>query len=423
MFPAGFYQVNYRALRFREIVRMVGLPKAFSTYLATRFRRPDNFTWMPGLWHEIECRQEDLSEYIWQGTKPHREEFEKLGFIVCRYSKITRNLNPNLRDTGGVTYLDSSRCYMANLLYHRLYAPANGSIRNIIVIAFTAVFEQGCLSCTNNKNRFDPLDRDEVIQLNSRDVHLIYQQFLLHVQRRQGQPREFPTLESLGAWSDERQVRRFEERVRRRLFIPMTEKQVEAAKRRLDGPPAPPKQSSMRATIIWLIIIATAVSLRFLRVPLREGTDTITDQGQEFKMAKPFPTYEDYKDDPNNLDTNELGRIEQAMTTAKVPKVFKDRKEFVHVLIFDLTFPGYGLGGLGETPKADDGSTLDVEEIEIPQRDKSRYLVVRESPDHWDLVDDFVASTATNAITHVQLVSHTLRYYDAHGNLVREQRL
>jgi hypothetical protein len=423
MFPPGFYQINYRALRFREIVRMVGLPQAFSTYLATRFKRPNNATWMPGSWHEIECRQEDLSEYIWQGTKPHREEFEKLGFTVCQYTKITRHLNPNLRDTGGIIYLDSSRRYMANLIYHRLYVPANGSVRNIIVIALTAIFKQGCLSYTNSKNRFDPADGDEVIQLNSHDVSSIYQQFLLHVQRRQSQPREFPTLESLRSWFDERQIHRFEERVRRRLFVPMTEKQVEEARRCLDKPPTSPRQSSMRTTVIWLIIIATAVSLRFLRVPLRERTDTITYQGQQFKMARPYASYEDYKDDPNNLDTNELGRIEEAMTTAKVPKVFKDRKEFIHMLIFDLKFPGYGLGGLGETPKTDDGSALDVEEIEIPQRDKSRYLVVRESPDRWNLLDDFVASTATNAISHVQLESHTLRYYDGRGNLIREQRL
>ena len=186
MSPPGFYQTNYRALRFREIVRMAGLPKAFPAYLTTRFKRPDNATWMPGLWHEIECRQEDLSEYIWQGTKPHREAFEKLGFSVCRYSKITKSLNPNLRDTGGIIYLDSGRRYMGNLIYHRLYVPANGSIRNIIVIAFTAAFEQGCLSCTNSKDRFDPIDGDEVNQFNSYDASIIFQQFLLQVQRRQG---------------------------------------------------------------------------------------------------------------------------------------------------------------------------------------------------------------------------------------------
>ncbi|HWY30498.1 MAG TPA: hypothetical protein VNX46_07085 [Candidatus Acidoferrum sp.] len=138
-------------------------------------------------------------------------------------------------------------------------------------------------------------------------------------------------------------------------------------------------------------------------------------------MARVYATYEDYKDDPNNLDTNELGRIEQAITTAKVPTVFKNREEFIHVL-FDLKFPGYGLGGLGETPKTDDGSILEAETIEIPQREKSRYLVVRESSGHYDLIDDFVAGTATNAITHVKLEARTLRYYDEQGDLVREQQ-
>jgi hypothetical protein len=139
-------------------------------------------------------------------------------------------------------------------------------------------------------------------------------------------------------------------------------------------------------------------------------------------MARVYASYEDYKDDPNNLNTNELGRIEQAMTSAKVPTVFKNRKEFLHVLIFDLSFPGYGFGGLGESPKTEDGSILDVETVEIPQRDKSRYLVVRESSGHYDLIDDFVAGTATNAIAHVKSEARTLRYYDEHGGLVREQR-
>jgi hypothetical protein len=422
MFPPGYYLTNHRALRFREIVRMVGLKMAFLAYLTTRFKQPTDPTWMPGLWRELECRQEDLSDYFWQGTKPHREEFEKLGFKVCRYSKVTRNLNPNLRDTGGIFYLDSSRRYVADLIYHRLYIPATGNIRNSIIIAFTAVFEQGCVSFTNCRNRFDPTGRNEVVQVSSYNVGHIYQQFISHVQRQQDQPREFATLESLRAWSDERNVLTFEERVRRRLFVPMTDDQVEAAKRRLGKPPPLPGKSPKLFTFIWWSIIAIIIVLLFLRAPHRKLTDTITYQGQQFKMAKPYPSYEDYKDDPNNLDTNELGRIEQAMTTAEVPKAFKNRKEFIHAL-FDLKFPGYGLGGIGEIPKTDDGSILDVEEIEIPQRDKSRYLVVREAAGHLDLLDDFVASTATNAITHVQLQSHTLRYYDEHGTVVREQKL
>ncbi|HWY30497.1 MAG TPA: hypothetical protein VNX46_07080, partial [Candidatus Acidoferrum sp.] len=131
----------------------------------------------------------------------------------------------------------------------------------------TAVFEQGCLSFTNSKNRFDPPDRDHVIRLDSYDAGFIYQQFLSHVQRRQDQPREFPTLESLRCWFDDHQASRFEERVRRRLFLPMTEKQVAAAMRRLDEPPpltttTPPL--AVRTPIFWLILIATVVVLSFI---------------------------------------------------------------------------------------------------------------------------------------------------------------
>ncbi|HXA45224.1 MAG TPA: hypothetical protein VNZ25_06945, partial [Candidatus Angelobacter sp.] len=184
---------------------------------------------------------------------------------------------------------------------------------------------------------------------------------------------------------------------------------------------------AVRAPIFWLILITTVVVLSFLHGPQRQRQrpDTVAYRGRQFKLARVYATYEDYKDDPNNLDTNELGRIEQAITTAKVPTVFKNRGEFIHVL-FDLKFPGYGygygLGGLGENPKTDDGSILEAETIEIPQRDKSRYLVVRESSGHYDLIDDFIASTATNAIVRVKLEARTLRYYDERGDLVREQQ-
>src|SRR5207248_8325205 len=64
-----------------------------------------------------------------------------------------------------------------------------------------------------------------------------------------------------------------------------------------------------------------------------------------------------YKDDPNNLDTNELERIEKVMVEATLPSAFTTREDFIHAL-FKLKFPGYGLGGIGSQPQTDDGSAL-----------------------------------------------------------------
>ena len=137
-------------------------------------------------------------------------------------------------------------------------------------------------------------------------------------------------------------------------------------------------------------------------------------------MSKWYWSYDDYKDDPNNLDTNELPRIEKVMIAAPFPSSFASSQEFFHAL-FRLKFPGYGLGGLDDHPETDDGSTLMVESVEIPERDKDRYLVVREAGGELKLLDDFVSGTASNAIAHIKLQGTNIYYYDGHGSVVREK--
>ena len=144
-------------------------------------------------------------------------------------------------------------------------------------------------------------------------------------------------------------------------------------------------------------------------------------QGQVFKLRKAYETYEDYKDDPDNLNTNELDRIERTMISAKIPASFNSREDFIHTIIFDLGFPGYGCGGIGDWVKADDGSRLDVETVEIPQRDKSRYIVVKSVGSRLLVVDDFVFNTSSNLISHVKLEKQKLHYFNADGKLVREK--
>jgi len=173
---------------------------------------------------------------------------------------------------------------------------------------------------------------------------------------------------------------------------------------------------------VWAILAVAVVAAFYLVRHLEGGSGTMDYRGQTFKTAKKYWSYEDYKDDPNNLDTNELVRIERLMTEASLPSSFKSRKEFIHAM-FKLKFPGYGLGGIGEQAQTDDGSKLTVESVEIPQRDKERYVVVRESGERLILLDDFVHDAATNGIRHVKLQGGKLRYFDAEGSLVREKQL
>lgn len=426
VFPPGYYKTNYRALRLREMLRWYGWQRGFKAWFKTRFTRPTRGGWwMPGLWVENECKQEDLSPDFWQATKPHRRNFEQLGFAVCGFSKQTKTLSQTIRDSGGISYLDPTRRYFGQLLYVRVYRPARRVETNEIVIAFTAMFENGSLSCTNHRKSFDSLETSEVIRLNSYDVNLIYRRFQEELPKRPDPPRSFPDLESLRQWFDARQVKIFENRVRRRLFVPMTDPEIAAARAALQsvGSGAPPPLPRRRLRLeFWPMMIALLLILHIVYRHLQAPGNSFEYQGQHFKMRLPYASYEDYKDDPNNLDTNELGRIEQTMESAKIPTSFKDREAFIHFMVFDLEFPGYGLSSIGGNMRTDDGSTLEVESVEIPQADKDRVVVVREFGDQLKLVDDFIYDTAgTNAISRVEMEHSQLRYFDNAGHSFREK--
>ena len=427
VFTPGYYKTNYRALRLRELFRWYGWQRGFTVWLKTRSMRPTRSGWwMPGLWAVNECKQEDLSPDFWQATKPHRRDFEQLGFVACGYSKVTKTLNPRIRDPGGIFYLDPTRRHFGQLIYLRHYRPSRRAEINEIVIAFTAVFEHRSLSCTNRRKSFDSPDAGEVIRLDSYDVPLIYRRFREELQRRPDSPRAFPDLESLRQWFDARQLKHFEDRVRRRLFIPMTNPEIAAARAALQSagpPPLPPPTRRRFRLEFWPTIIALLLLLLMVHRHLRAPGDTLEYQGQHFKMRLPYASFDDYKDDPNNLDTNELGRIEQVMESVKIPRSFKNREALIRFMLFDLEFPGYGLSSSVST-LTDDGSTLDLESVEIPQADRDRVVVARETDGQWKLVDDFIYDTAgTNDISRVRLAHHELQYFDNAGRLFRDKSL
>jgi hypothetical protein len=440
MFEPGYYKINYRALRLREMVRWYGWSSGVWGWLKTRFM-PISRTgrWMPGLWAENECEAEDLSPDFWQATKPHRADFEKLGFVQCHLSKATKKsgkvLDGSIRDCGGIFYLDPTGCYFGQLIYSRSCLAIKGHEPINIVIAFTAVLGQESLSCTNHKLAFDSQNPGEVIRFNSYDVLAIYNLFRKELGQRPHAPRPFADLGSLRQWFDARQIRNFEDRVRRGLFVRMTEQEVAAwwaERQRYPAGRVPPSarrrfRLDLMPTTLALILLVWLIIYRHRHIPESVygksiAANTIDYQGQEFKLSRSYTNYDDYKDDPNNLDTNELGRIEQTMEAVKVPSSFKDHKAFITFMI-ELEFPGYGLSdGRGKT---DDGSTLEVASVEIPQRDKDRVVLVRTEPGGGlKLVDDFIYTDEdTNDISHVRLDHQQLEYFDQAGRLVRKKSL
>ena len=404
---------------------MQGVARAFPAFLLSRFMSPKPGGWLPGVWSEVQCKPEELSEEFWQATKPHRNDFERLGFTACGFSKARGTLDPMVRDSGVVVYLDPTRRHVGHLIYNRIHSQKSGREINRIIISFMAAFEDFALACTNGKGGFDPATTRKVFRLDSYDVVAIHQEFLRQLQPCQGVPREFKEFESLKDWLDSRQIADFEDHVRRKLFILMSDSEVESAKQRLvHGQAAAPgaRRRLSPTAVVWIALCGLILVLQHYKGHSHANRGTIVYRGQEFKTRKAFASYEDYKDDPDNLEASELGRIEQAMISAKVPTSFSSRAELDHFLIHDMKFPGYGLS-VGQRGVTDDGSLVELESVEIPQRDKDRIIVVRQSEGSLHLVDDFVFETATNGVKQVQLTNQILRYYDNSGRLVREKRI
>lgn len=138
-------------------------------------------------------------------------------------------------------------------------------------------------------------------------------------------------------------------------------------------------------------------------------------------MSKAFRSYEDYKDDPNNLPTNELGRIERAITNAPFPSRFQSQVDLARAVLH-LRFPGYGCGGRGAYPLSD-GTTCSVFSVEIPMTGRERFFVGRTSGKEVAVLDDFVLNLGTNEITQVKIDGTRIRYYDQQGALLREKQM
>jgi hypothetical protein len=264
VYAPGYYKTDHRALRIRELIRWYGLRRLPRMFLATRSKPPSVGLWMPGLWADLECSRDDLSHRFWEATSKHRKSFEGLGFVECGFGRLKRNmnLNPAYREQGKINYLGASRTCVGCLLYSRNHAPVpverdsnlrlrNGASVTIratkpvsrdieqVVIWFTSVFKEAVISCTNNNYSFDPPHGEEVARVTSDDPAFIHERFLSLCSRRDEAPRVFPDDSSLRAWFDAYQIKAFENRVRRGLFVKMSDQEIAEARRRL--PPEPPK--------------------------------------------------------------------------------------------------------------------------------------------------------------------------------------
>lgn len=142
---------------------------------------------------------------------------------------------------------------------------------------------------------------------------------------------------------------------------------------------------------------------------------SIEYHGQSVRLSRTYNSYEEYKDDPNNIAPEENARVAKLVTGAPIPKRFATRKQMIDA-VFSLEFPGNGLGTGGERPQAD-GSVLCMDFIDIPRADRYRYLVFRGNAHGYVLIDDFVLP-ADPRIDDVREQDGKLTYFDHSGKLI-----
>ena len=141
---------------------------------------------------------------------------------------------------------------------------------------------------------------------------------------------------------------------------------------------------------------AAGVLLMLATIGCERGSKEIDYRGEKIKLTKAYADYDEYKNDPENIDPSETERVQRLVLAAPIAKTFGSRVE-ASKAIGQIAFPGYGSGGFIEQSQAD-GSVLMGFSVEIPRANKERYFVFRGKDGVYALVDDFVHPDAAGLL-------------------------
>ena len=140
----------------------------------------------------------------------------------------------------------------------------------------------------------------------------------------------------------------------------------------------------------FLVIGAFVLLAATWAVVRRILPSSIDYRGQKIKLTKFYLDYDEYKNDPDNIDPSETERVQRLVSEAPIAHSFASRKDAA-TAVFEVKFPGYGAGGFGGAIHEADG-TLNGFTVEIPRSDKCRYFIFRKDHGSYTLVDDFITA-------------------------------
>jgi hypothetical protein len=150
--------------------------------------------------------------------------------------------------------------------------------------------------------------------------------------------------------------------------------------------------------------------------------DEIEYRGERIKLTKPHSDYDDFKNDPDNIDPLEYPRVKRLVCEAPIAPSFTDRWQMIQA-ISGLAFPGYGHWQFGDKTQAD-GSVLSGFGVEVPHADQARILVFRSRGKEFDLIDDFIGpfnESIQHRIVTVTIADGKLIYADFENTTVLDR--
>jgi len=159
-------------------------------------------------------------------------------------------------------------------------------------------------------------------------------------------------------------------------------------------------------TIVLILLVSSCA---------RRPDNEIGYRGERIKLTRSYSDFDDYKNDPQNIDPTETGRVQRLVMQAPIEHEFGSLLE-VSKAVADIAFPGYGSSGFAQQPQPD-GSVLMGFSVEIPRARKDRCFAFRGVNGKYRLIDDFVASE-TPAVGRVSEENGTLVYSTASGERI-----
>jgi hypothetical protein len=146
------------------------------------------------------------------------------------------------------------------------------------------------------------------------------------------------------------------------------------------------------------------------------GFNTVTYRGETIPLSRTYADFNAYKDDPENLPSEQIARVASLVKAAPVSPSFPSRAESMSSLT-ELMFPGYGFSAMNlREPVA-------LFSIEIPRTDEQRYVAVTERGGSWTVVDDFVWPSTHGLLIKATISGDTIQYFNHTGALERQSAI